>query len=541
MPNESRDRWSNRAAFILAAVGSAVGLGNIWRFPHVAYSAGGGAFLIPYFIALLTAGIPLLMLEYGLGHRMQGAAPTAMGRAHKRFEFAGWWAAAGGLFITFYYAIIIAWVVFYCSELAQSLFTGKLPWEEGQAAHYLMHNAVTGNAETEATVGKMSPINWSAVGFNSLVWGFIYYAIRNGVQSVGKVVWVTVLVPYLLLFLLFFQAINLEGASAGLSYYLAPDWSKLDTLPEIAKATAAAYGQVFFSLSIGFGIMMAYASFLPKKSDISNNAIITSFANSGTEFFGGFITFSVLGFLALNSGQFVGDVVGTSSFGVAFISYPTAIENIPVAVELQAAIGLAFFGSLLLLGVDSAFSLVEAMVAGVHDKFSVARKRVAALLCVFGWIVGFLFCNPGGLHLLDAMDHYLSHGLMMIGLIQCILIGWVFGTFKLRKHINAVSERRITWFWEFCIKWLTPIVLIWLLIQNFYEDWRALWDDDATFYEGMPLWINLIGLLTLVFACTVGFILARAKMQKSDYFTVPTFDYEDKATEASATKEGGEA
>ncbi len=527
MQHPPRDRWATRTAFILAAIGSAVGLGNIWRFPHVAFGAGGGAFLIPYFIALLTAGIPLLMLEYGLGHRMQAASPAAMARVSRKFEFSGWWAAAGGLLITFYYTIIMAWVCFYIVELLGSLGGDSLPWQKGQAESYLFSSVITGDENIRHEAGLFSPINWKAIIFNGLVWGFIYFAIRKGVHSVGKVVWVTVLLPYVLLFVLFFTSINLDGASAGMSYYLSPDWSKMDSPGEILKVASAAYGQIFFSLSIGFGIMMAYASFLPKKSDIANNAIITAFANSGTEFFAGFITFSVLGFLALNKGLFVGDVVGESSFALALISYPTAIENIQIGTDGQILFGLAFFGSLLLLGVDSAFSLTEAMVAGIHDKFSVSRKTVTVSLCVLGWLVGIIFCTPTGLVLLDSVDHYLSnYGLLLIGLIPCLAIGWIYGTKRLRTHINRVSEKRITPFWDFCIRYFTPIVLIFLLGYQAFTDLSFLWDEQAKPYSGYSLWVQLVGIGVLVAAFTLALFLTKKKPEKEGYQTIPEFEYE---------------
>lgn len=522
MGNNGRDRWGARSVFLLAAIGSAVGLGNIWRYPHIAYSGGGGAFLVPYFIALLTAGIPLLMLEFGLGHKMQRAAPGAFREVHHRFEIPGWWAAFGGLFITFYYTIIMAWVCYYIFQLGEVVVTGadQLPWDRaGGAGNFLVHEAITGDPGVKQAEGNFSLINPWAVGFNALVWGFIYFAIRNGVKSVGKVVWVTVLMPYVLLFVLFFTAINLDGAAAGLNYYLSPDWTKY-TDPETGAFSigntldiaSKAYGQIFFSLSIGFGVMIAYASFLPRRADVANNTLITAFANSATEFFGGIITFCVLGFLALQSGQFTGDVVGTSSFGLAFNSYPTAISNITGDVTSNALIGMAFFGCLLFLGIDSAFSLVEAIVAGIHDKFNVPRKAAAAGFCVLGWLVGVLYCTPAGLVLLDTADHYLSeYGLLLIGLFQCVAVGWVYGPKRMREHINSVSERRITPFWDICIKYITPAALLVILGNNFLSDLRFLWDDDAKMYSGYSITTQLFGISMVIISLGLGVVLATRK------------------------------
>ena len=528
MPSPSRDRWATRGAFVLAAVGSAVGLGNIWRYPHVAYNAGGGAFLIPYFIALLTAGIPLLMLEFGLGHRMQSAAPASFARIHRKLEFAGWWATIGGLFITFYYTVIMAWICFYVVDLTGGLFTGAMPWKEGMAGAYLDSRVLTGNAQTTAEAWSFWPLNFLAILFNGLVWIAIYYSIRNGVHSVGKVVWFSVLFPYVLLLILFFTVIRLDGASAGLSYYLSPDWSKF-TDPEtgnisfhaIAKVASAAYGQIFFSLSIGFGIMIAYASFLPKKADLINNARITAYANSATEFFAGFITFAVLGFLAVTHGKFVGDVVGTSSFTLALVSYPTAIETMTDwGVTGQCLFGITFFVCLLILGVDSAFTLLDALVAGICDKFSVSRKRVTAIFCLVGWLVGICFCTPTGIVLLDAADHFLAdYGLLMVGLAQCIAVGWLMNPASLRSHMNSVSEVRTTMFWDFCVKYFTPVVLVFLLAFQLYSDIVEGNRSSA---------VNILGFCILFTAFAAAIVLSKVRPQKLGYLDAPEVEHEQK-------------
>lgn len=534
MTTPTRDRWGSRAAFVLAAVGSAVGLGNIWRYPKAAFEGGGGAFLIPYFIALLTAGIPLLMLEFGLGHRMQGAAPTSMARINKRSEFIGWWAALGGLFITFYYTILMAWVCFYLWELGGTLFSGAsaLPWADDPLT-FLLHDVVTGDHGTSQSELSFSRMNWGALGFNAVVWAFIYYAIRNGVHSVGKVVWVTVLLPYALLMVLFAVAITREGAPMGLSYYLTPDFTKFTepatgelSLRSISNIASKAYGQIFFSLSIGFGIMMAYASFLPKKSDIANNATITAFSNSGTEFFAGFITFSMLGFLALNAGVFVEDQ-RTGGMLLALVSYPSAISELPLGVTGQALIGIAFFGSLLFLGVDSAFSLVEAMVAGVSDKFGVSRKAITMVFCCVGWVVGVIFCTPGGLALLDVVDHYLAdYGLLLVGLLQCIMVGWVYGARNLRDHINRVSEKKISPFFDICVKYITPPILVVILYLQAERDFAFLWDPAATPYEGYSMVSQCIGIGVLLSAVVFGILLATRKPASASYHERPEFTYE---------------
>jgi NSS family neurotransmitter:Na+ symporter len=279
----TRQQWHSRTAFIMAAVGSAVGLGNVWRFPYVAYSSGGGAFLIPYFVALFTAGIPMLILEMGLGQRMQTGAPLAFGAVRKPLQWFGWWAAGLSAGIVIYYSTILAWSWVY---LWQSL---DQRW--GAQPEAFFFQTVLQQSSGPATIGWPVPSLVLGMGLTGLT---IYLILRNGVRSVSKVVMVTVPLPVLLLTVLLIRGLTLPGAMDGIRYYLTPDFSKLTDL----KIWLRAYGQIFFSLSLASGVMIGYGSYLGKKAEITNSALITGLANCGTSFFAGFVVFSMLGYLA---------------------------------------------------------------------------------------------------------------------------------------------------------------------------------------------------------------------------------------------------
>ena len=255
---EQRDRWSTRTAFIMAAVGSAVGLGNVWRFPYVAYKYGGGAFFIPYFVALLTAGIPLMILEFGLGQKMQASAPSALGKANKHTEWVGWFALLVGTVISCYYAAIMAYAVEYLLYSVKGLFAGgQMPWNgiEGKFFTERVRNHST-------AAGEMWKPVWHLALALVAVWGAVFWIIYKGVKRVGKVVMWTVPLPVILLLILTIRGLTLPGAGDGILYYLTPDFTKLGD----PATWLAAYGQVFFSLSIGFGIMIAYASYRPTRT-----------------------------------------------------------------------------------------------------------------------------------------------------------------------------------------------------------------------------------------------------------------------------------
>ena len=450
----SRERWASRPAFIMAAIGSAIGLGNVWRFPGVAFNNGGGAFFVPYFIALLTAGIPLMIVEYGMGSKFQGSAPLAYRKLGKKYEWIGWWTVLIGLFISFYYCVLLAWSWEYVWECLRGMFGDGLPWDKGQAGAYFGKEI----AEVSADPGTIGSLNVPALIGLALTWVAIYFSIAGGAHRVGKVVMITVPLPLLLLLGLAIRGMTLEGASDGIAYYLAPEWDKL-----LDPGTwVAAYGQVFFSLSVGWGILIAYASFRPKGSDVVNNAYITSFGNCAFSFLAGFAVFSTMGYLAVASSQPLGDV-NVSSFGLAFTSYPTAVENIGWGPGGQAFMAFAFFLMLLTLGIDSAFSIVEAVATALRDKFQTPRQVVVISLCVLGFAVGSIFCFGWGLYLLDILDKFMSDwGLAFVALVQCVVIAWLIprATFKeLEDNINERSEFKVGAFWRFCLRIMTPVVL----------------------------------------------------------------------------------
>jgi NSS family neurotransmitter:Na+ symporter len=503
----ARERWASRPAFIMAAVGSAIGLGNVWRFPGTAFNYGGGAFFIPYFIALLTAGIPLMIVEYGIGSRYQGSAAKSYAALGKRYEWIGWWAVLVGLVISIYYCVILAWSWVYLGQTLGALFGDALPWTAKGAKVHFTENVLQ-RTGTPAEPWEFGAMQWWIVLGLFLTWGAVYLSIVKGVLRVGKIVMITVPLPLILLVLLAIRGLTLDGASDGLAYYLAPDWSKLLD----PKTWLAAYGQVFFSLSVGWGILIAYASYMSKKTDVVNNAYITSFANCGFSFLAGFAVFSTVGFLGLTQGMPVGDIKATS-FDLAFMTYPTAVENFPGGHFLQCLIALGFFVMLLALGVDSAFSIVEAVATAMYDKFRMQREKLVLLLCVGGFLLGLIFCLGSGLWWLDITDHFVNdYGLAVVALVQCVLVAWIIPRSKLKDlmdNINSRSELKIGTFWIICLKVFTPLVLgaaiVLATITLFREG-----------YEGYPVPALILGGAVPVTAIVVVAFLLQYMKGKGD-------------------------
>ncbi len=239
----NRGVWGSRSGFILAAMGSAVGLGNIWRFPYMAYSNGGGAFLIPYAVALITVGIPLLLLEFGLGHRTRKSAPLALAEAGKGWEWVGWWALFIGMFgVNPYYCVVIGWTVDYF------VYAFSLGWGSDPGSFFAQ-----GFLGQTSGPGELGGFRWPILAGTVVVWGITWVVtsreLRRGVELANKI-FVPVLI--LLIAILVSWSLTLEGAGTGIRAYLTPDFAVLRR-PQV---WIDAYAQIFFSMSLGFGIMI---------------------------------------------------------------------------------------------------------------------------------------------------------------------------------------------------------------------------------------------------------------------------------------------
>ena len=451
---EQRENWGSRAGFILAAVGSAVGLGNIWRFPHECYTHGGSAFLIPYIIAMVVIGIPLLIMEFSLGHLTQRATPNAFKHVGRKWEFVGWWPIILSFAIVCYYAVVLAW----CLNYLIYSFSDPLPWQ-GKADPFFFQEYLQNN-ETMVLGG----LRWPIVAALAGIWVIMYFCIFKGVKLVSKIVLWTVPIPCLMLLVLLVRGLTLEGAVAGLEYYLEPDWAVLKD-PQVWRA---AFGQVFFTLSIAFGIMVAYASFLHRRSDLNNNAVIIALSDLATSFIAGIAVFATMGSLAVQKNIPVQDVLqGSESLGLAFVAFPEALAALPWAQFFS----VIFFIALILLGIDSAFSITEASLASLLDKTGWGRKVVLFFMSLVGFSIGLIFTTRGGLQWLGFVNDYINGiwGIMLVGLVECLVIGWIFDIKKLRRHANHHSDWKLGIWWEWSIRLVIPMILGGLIVWSFID------------------------------------------------------------------------
>lgn len=489
-----RERWTSRRYLIFAAIGSAIGLGNLWRFPYLSYKYGGGAFLIPWMISLIVLGIPWLMLEFGMGRYFQRSVPGVFEGVGKKWEWVGWWAVFCAFLIDTYYTVVMAWSLYYAGV---SL---SVPWGVGKAgaagAKPYFYETVLGLSSGPDVLGG---VQWPLVGLLALTWIAIFLIVFKGAEVIGKVAQWAVIIPWTLLLVILVRGLTLPGAVDGLNYYLTPDFASLGNL----DVWFAAVSQIAFTLSLGMAGMYAYGSFIVKKADVTNNVFITSFSNCATSFFAGFAVFSIVGFIMQSLAVPV-DKVSTSSIGLAFITFPVAISMLPTT---QGIFGVLFFLCLFLLGLTSAFFLAYGgVISPLMDKFGISRIKATAIVTGTAFLFGLLFTSNGGLYWLDIVDRAVSfYCLLLTGVISSIVVGWVFGSEKLRVHLNETSDIKVGKWFNVVIKVVVPAGLLFVVVYG------GLVPDISKSYGGYPLWAS--SMIWVILAVTLGlsFILQRIR------------------------------
>ncbi|WP_336249629.1 sodium-dependent transporter [Stomatohabitans albus] len=462
---EQRGQFNSQKMFILAAVGSAVGLGNIWRFPYVAYENGGGSYLIPYLVALFTAGVPFLFFEYAIGHKFRASAPLAFRRLAKSTEWLGWWNVLTCLVIGSYYAAILAWAGQY------AYFSLTKAWGADPNAFFFGEVLKVAESPEFSFVPVLEDM-WPMI----IVWLVTIIIMVAGVSNgIGRLS--VVLMPLLVVIFvaLVIQSLLLPGASQGLNALFTPNWAALFN-PEV---WVAAYGQVFFSLSVGFGIMITYASYVGDREDMTGPAAIAAFANSGFELLAGIGVFAALGFMASAQGVDVGDVV-SGGIGLAFIAFPAIINQAP-AGEL---LGGLFFFSLVFAGLTSMVSILEVPIAALIDKTGWSRRPAVLVVMIPSAIVSIMvFGSTSGLYALDTVDAFINaFAILAAGLTTTLIVTW--GVRKLsvlREHLNEDGTYHVGYWWHVCMGAITPALLGVSLVLEFINKASAP-------YEGYPNW-----------------------------------------------------
>ncbi|KAM7440582.1 hypothetical protein ABFA07_010268 [Porites harrisoni] len=495
---EKRETWGHKAEFILATIGLAVGLGNVWRFPYLCQKNGGGAFLIPYVIFMVIEGLPLFFLELSIGQRMRKSAIRCWQDVHPALFGIGVACLMVSLMLCLYYVIVIAWCCYYFFIS----FTNSLPWEHDKLCpgyntfkalereveacklnttcfatnyttlkmnydtfpdccvrdppqYYFYHHALQISTDIEASgVG----LNGKLVGCLVFAWIITYLCVVKGIKSSGKVVYFTATFPYVILIILFFRGVTLEGAGKGVKAFFNPDWELLKN----ANIWKDAATQMFFTLSLGFGALIAFASYMPIHNQVMRDAYTVVFVNCGTSLFAGIVVFSILGYREHITGIPVTEV--GSGPGLAFMTFSDAI----LLMDVSPLWAILFFLMLILLGIDSEFGTLEAAIGPLMELkiFPNMRKELLTLLvAVILFLVGLCMVSGPGFYIFQMFDDYsVTIPLLVIALFQCIGVAWVYGNDRFADDIEFMTGKRPWIGWMICWKYISPTALFVVLV-----------------------------------------------------------------------------
>ena len=456
---QKRSTFTGSLGFVLAAAGSAVGLGNIWRFPYLAAKDGGGVFLLCYVLLALTFGFALLTTEITIGRKTGQSALTAYGELHKKFKWVGVTACIVPFIILPYYCVIGGWILRYLAAF------------------------VTGSASAAAADGYFTGFNTAQ--WEPMIWFVIYMiatafvvykGVNNGIERLSKVLMpiLLVLILGISLFSLTLQHTDASGITRtgleGLKVYVIPNFEGM-TFGKLANVLMDAMGQLFYSISVAMGIMIAYGSYVKKDENLVKSVNHIELFDTIVAFLAGLMivpaVYTFMGMEGMGAGP-----------SLMFVSLPKVFQAMG---GIGTVVGIAFFVMVAFAALTSSVSVMEAIVSGVIDKAGVDRKKatlvVAALTVAMGIVVClgynlfyFELTLPNGSvgQVLDVMD-YLSNYILMpvVAIATCILVGWVV---KPKTIIDEITLGGVKFSREklyvVMVKYVTPVMLLFLLLQS---------------------------------------------------------------------------
>jgi NSS family neurotransmitter:Na+ symporter len=446
---EIRDTWGSKLAFVLAAAGSAIGLGNIWGFPTVAGQNGGAAFLVIYLLAVAFIGAPVMLAELIIGRKTQ-RNPVG---AFKALAPDSAWVVVGGLgvltgiIILSFYSVIAGWTLAYVIKAVTGTFTA--------------------GADTEAIFGHVAGDALPAIGWH-LVFMIITVAVVIGGVRRGIERWTKILMPalFVILVLLVVRAVTLPNAGIGLEFYLKPDFSALSI-----EVILAAIGQAFFSLSLGMGAMITYGSYISRKDDLVSSAAWVTGFDTMIAIMAGLIIFPTLFSAGLEP--------GTGGPGMVFVVLTSLLGSIPPEPIGGVIFGTLFFTLLAIAGLTSSMSLLEVVSSWLIDERKYSRKRAAISVGAVAFVLGipsalgngavpWLTELPGvGLDFLSLLFTIFGQYSLVIGaLLISLFIGWVWGVRAAGEEVRVNDGRfPLGRTWAFLIRFLAPLAIAAILIQ----------------------------------------------------------------------------
>jgi len=492
MTKNKKQEWNSNFAFMMAMIGSAVGLGNIWRFPNVLYSHGGGSFMIPYIISLFLLGISFVLVEYAVGFKFKKSIARILFSIKTKLEPVAWFILLIVFLITTYYVCVVGW------DLIYIVLSFTKAWGSNPDIYFA--NNVLHSTDSISGIFTIVPNVLISIFIIWLIaWLIIKRDLNDGIGRVSQI-----LLPLLCLIVVGIVAfsLTLPGASEGYTQIFTPDWSALTNL----DVWLAAFGQIVFSLSLGMAIAMTYASYLPEGSKLVDNALIVAFSNSGFEIFNSIGIFSILGFMTVTSGIPFDNLV-TEGSGLAFVVFPQVFNIMGPAAYV---IGPLFFICILFAGITSVIALLEGVCYSISEKFLIERKKTATVVCIVGFLISAIFATGIGSTILGVFDAYLNNfALLFAILLECIIFGWIYKFDDLIDILNKNSNIKVGKTWKIVIKYILPFCILGLWIQGIY----------STISTADGLSITIMAILTVVILI-VPAIFTKLPAINKDYYKV---------------------
>ncbi|MBC8571073.1 sodium-dependent transporter [Zongyangia hominis] len=442
---KNRGQFTSSLGFILASAGSAIGLGNLWKFPYIAGKSGGGIFLVFYLVFVILLGLPIMMSEMAIGRKTQLNAIGAYRKLDKRWSFVGVLGVLCAFVILSYYSVVGGWVLKYIAAYATGGNFG------GDTSAYF-NNFVSQPWE---------PVIWHLV-FMALCALVVVMGVVKGIEKVSKLMLPAL---FVLVIVIAVRAVTLPGASEGLKFLFVPNFAAVSSLKDLGNAMVQAMGQVFFSLSLGMGITITYGSYLKKDSNIVKNTGIVVGLDS---------LIAILAGCAILPAVFAFGFEPSAGAGLVFTTLPAVFADMP----LGTLFGLLFFILVLIAAATSAISLLEVVAAYFIDNFHWSRKKATIIMSALMALIGVfasLSMGPlsniviGGMNIFDALGFFTDKILMPLSaMFMCIFVGHVWGVDGITEEIEtgAKGAFKVKKAFGIILKYIAPVLILVILITG---------------------------------------------------------------------------
>uniref|UniRef100_A0A8D3BGL9 Transporter n=2 Tax=Scophthalmus maximus TaxID=52904 RepID=A0A8D3BGL9_SCOMX len=555
--DSDRPKWDNKAQYILTCVGFCIGIGNVWRFPYLCQSHGGGAFLIPYLILLVLEGMPLLLLEFAIGQRLRKGSVGVWRSISPYLTGIGIASMLVSFLVGLYYNTLIAWIMWYLFNSFQS----PLPWtqcplndngtgfvpecQQSSTVDYFFYR-VTLNSS--ASIADSGGIHWPIVVCLLAAWTFICICYIRGIGTSGKAVYVTAILPYIVLAIFLIRGLTLKGALSGIKFLFTPDVNELMNPTTWLDAGA----QVFYAFSIAWGGLISFSSYNPIHNNCMQDAVILTAVTGFTSVYAAMVTYTIIGFRAtenydkcisenimtlLNAFDLPEDNITTSNYEAAFNHLNSSHPDIVLGLDIKTCdmqrllsegvegTGLAFivfteaitkmpgspiwsvlfFLMLLCLGLSTLIGNIEGVVVPLRDLKMLPQnwpqEALTGTTCVVAFLISLLFAQHSGFYWVTLFDSFAgSVPLLTIGLFELIAVVHIYGIDRFNEDLEFMIGHKPSIFWQLSWRFVSPLIILvilvfYLVIQAQEELSYLVWDPNSEEFPALvsvpyPSWVN---------------------------------------------------